>query len=73
MELIFTTGGMIVGFIVGRIIERRNKIHGIVEVDHNTQQCIFRITSEELSNRKAKKVIFAINHDAEISREEQVL
>ena len=73
MEFIFVTGGMIIGFVVGRIIERRNKIHGIVEVDHDTQQCIFRITSDELSNRKAKKVMFAIDHNAKISREEQVL
>lgn len=73
MDFIFITGGALAGVIIGRLIEKRNKIHGVIDVDHHTNQCKIRITSEELANPKTKKVIFAVNHDAVISREEQIL
>ena len=73
MDLIFITGGVLVGVIVGRLIEKRSKTHGVIDVDHSTGMCKVRITSEELSNHKTKKAIFIVNHDAEISREEQIL
>lgn len=73
MEFIFFVGGIIVGIIFMKILQRNEIIHGIVHVDHNTEQCIFSLTSDQLSDRKKKTAVFVINHDANISREEQSL
>lgn len=73
MEFLFFVGGVILGIVFMTIRSKRERIHGIVHVDHNTEQCVFNVTSSELSNRKKKIVVFMINHDAEISREEQAL
>lgn len=66
-------GGAIIGIIASKWLENHTKTHGVIDVDHNTEQCTFRITSTELSDRKTKKAVFVINHDARISREEQSL
>lgn len=73
MEFIFLIGGMLLGIVIMKILNSRERIHGIIHVDHDTEQCIFSITSKELSNRKKKIAVFIINHDAEISREKQSL
>lgn len=73
MEYLFILGGIIIGVIFSNLQKARERIHGIVHVDHNTEQCIFSLTSDQLSNRKKKIAVFVINHDAVISREEQGL
>lgn len=73
MKLLFFVLGAITGFIISIIFKTRSKTYGVIEVDHNTQQCKFRITSADLSNRGTKKAIFKVNHDVQISREEQIL
>ena len=73
MSFIFLAIGFALGCIVTLLINSRCKIYGVIEVDHNTEQCRFRITSDELSDRRSKKAVFVINHDVEISREEQGL
>lgn len=73
MEFIFLIGGMLLGIVIMRIYYSRERIHGIIHVDHETEQCIFNITSKELSNHKKKIAVFIINHDAEISRKKQSL
>lgn len=73
MEFLFFIGGAIAGIIFMLIRRSRERIHGIIHVDHNTEQCIFNITSDQLSNRKNKIAVFMIDHNAEISREEQGL
>lgn len=73
MNFIFFIGGMVLGIISTFIFKSRERIHGIVHVDHNTDQCIFSITSDQLSDRKKKIAVFMINHNAKISREEQGL
>ena len=74
---LFIAGGAAIGAVIGSVIEKlmkkHTKTHGVIDVDHNTEQCKIRITSAELSDRRTKKAIFTINHDAKISREEQVL
>lgn len=64
---------MIGGFIIGFVINNSKKIHGIIDVDHKNQACSIRVTSEDLINRKNKKAVFLINHEATLSREEQIL
>ena len=73
MEYLFLAGGIILGIIMTLIYKSREKIDGIVHVDHNTEQCVFSLTSNELSNRNKKIAVFVINHNANISREEQGL
>lgn len=73
MELLFFIGGVVLGIVIMLIHRSRERIHGIVHIDHNTEQCIFSITSDQLSNRKNKIAVFMINHNADISREEQGL
>lgn len=73
MEFIFFAGGALVGTIITTVLKSQNKTHGVIDVDHYTEQCIFHITSAELSDRKTKKAVFKINHDAKISREEHGL
>ena len=74
MEFIFfTVGGFIGGFIFAAIKDWLHGTVGIIEVDHNTEQCKIRMTSNDLTNRKIKKAIFKVSHDARISREEHGL
>lgn len=73
MPFIFLAIGFALGCITVLLINSRCKIYGVIEVDHNTEQCRFRISSDELSNRRSKKAVFEIKHDVEVSREEQGL
>lgn len=73
METLSLIGGVILGLIISRIFRNRERIHGVVHVDHQTEQCVFSLTSDELLNRDKKIAVFVINHDADISREEQGL
>lgn len=73
MNFIFLLGGVILGVVLTLIYKSRERIHGIVHVDHNTEQTVFSITSGQLADRKKKIAVFYINHDAQISREEQGL
>ena len=73
MEFLIFIGGIILGIVISKILRDREKIHGIIHVDHDTEQCIFSITNYELLDHKKKTAIFIINHDAKISRDEQGL
>lgn len=73
MEYLFLLGGLAIGIILTNIYRTKERIHGIVHVDHETEQCIFSLISDQLSNRKKKIAVFVINHEAKISREEQGL
>lgn len=73
MEYLFLVLGLLLGVTFSKILRDRERIHGVVHVDHDSEQCIFSITGDQLSNRKKKIAVFVINHDAVISREEQGL
>lgn len=73
MNFIFLLGGVILGVVLTLIYKSRERIHGIVHIDHKTEQSVFSITSDQLTDRKKKIAVFYINHDAQISREEQGL
>ena len=73
MEILIFVGGMILGIIGTLIFKSRERIHGVVNIDHETEQCIFSLTSDQLSKRDKKIAVFYINHNAKISREEQAL
>ena len=73
MEVLIFIAGLILGIISTIIYKNREIIHGIIYVDHETEQCVFNIRSAELSNPKKKTAVFVISHDAKLSREEQGL
>ena len=74
MEILFyITLGTIIGAILEAVIDCKEKIYGFIDVDQHTGMCKIRISSEEIANRKNKKAIFIINHDANISRDKQSL
>lgn len=73
MEYIFYVVGIFIGIIISKILDSRKETHGIIEIDHDTEQCKLHITSNDLKNRKTQKAIFIIDHDAVISREEHIL
>ena len=73
MEIVFIVVfvfGIILGFIIRYDMEKLTKVVGTVDIDHNTDLCRFFITSDELSNKKCRKVLLIVNHDAEIPDEE---
>lgn len=65
--------GFTIGVIFTMVFKRIKEIHGMVDIDQITGLCRFRITSDKLANPRKKYAIFKINHDAEISRDEQFL
>jgi hypothetical protein len=73
MVFIFFIGGVILGVIGTLIYRSRERIHGVVHIDHKTKQCTCNLISDEVMNVKKKIAVFIINHQAEISREEQGL
>ena len=77
MDIISFLGGVLIGGILAILIldiaNRRQKIDGIIDVDHTNNLCQAHITSTELSNPKVKTAIFVVNHNANLSREEQGL
>lgn len=73
MGFVIFLGGVIIGIIAMYVYTRKERIHGIIHLDHKTQQCLINITSDELSNPKKKIAVFVIDHEAELSREEQTL
>lgn len=68
MGFIFLLGGVLLGVILTLICRSRERIHGIVHVDHDTKQCTFEITSDQLAKRDKKIAVFYIDHNALISR-----
>lgn len=73
MEFIFLLIGFLTGVVAFSIIKRKNEIHGNIDIDNVTGLCRFKITSNKLADPHKKYAIFKINHNAEISRDEQLL
>lgn len=73
MEILIFLVGVILGVIGTMIYRSRERIHGIVHVDHETEQCLVNLSSEQLADRKKKIAVFYIDHEAKFSREEQGL
>ena len=69
MGILLFIGGLLLGIGITMIYRSRERIHGIIHVDHNTEQCIVNLRSDELMDRKKKIAVFILNHAADISRE----
>lgn len=70
MGLLYFVGGVVIGIVLTMIFKRRYKTYGIIEVDHQSELCKVRLTSNELQDRKTTKVIFDVKHDATIISDE---
>lgn len=73
MDFVFLGIGIIIGIAAYKIYDMLMIINGILDVDHKKQLCRVRLVSGELTNTKRKKVVFIVNHNADIPREEQGL
>lgn len=57
----YILGFMIGVYITGIIYEKRTSA-GIVEIDHETKDLIFRMTSDEIYDKKKKYIRFIIQY-----------
>lgn len=73
MEFLYFIGGAILGSIFSSLLSKCNKTYGIIKVDHKLQACKLHVTSTDLLNRSTKKAVFDIDHNSDLSREEQGL
>lgn len=64
MWYLFIIIGIFIGLLLSQFIF--GKYVGIIEVDHNTKLCRIKITSADLENKHCKKVIFRVEHTADI-------
>lgn len=62
--------GILFGVIFKSAMENKEKVTGVVQIDHNSGLCRFKITNEELSNPKCKKVQFIVDHNATITEDD---
>lgn len=75
MEILYFIGGVVLSTIVYIVIYIRTnrKTYGIIDIDHKHELCGARVTSSDLYNRNLQKATFKVNHNANLSREEQLL
>lgn len=66
MEELLLILGILLGYTIRYIIERRAVITGIIKVDHQSEQCMIKIIGDELSNPHCKRVSFLVDHNAVI-------
>lgn len=77
MDIISFLGGGVLGSLLTIIIVgfriKNMKIDGVIDVDAPNNLCQVHIISTELSDPKVKTAVFMVNHNANLSREEQIL
>ena len=74
MEFIFFLGGVIVGVSCTMIFKKdKNDVKGIIDIDHDNNFCRIRMISKDVVDNKKIEAKFALNHDFDVSREEQIL
>ena len=73
MELIFFAGGVLVGIGSSMLYKKRKYLDGIIDIDHDNNIYKIRMISKDVVDNRKIKAAFLLNHNANISREEQVL
>ena len=73
MVVLYVIGGMILGIVLMKILNRESGVYGVIDIEEESGLCRFRIEDYGLVDKKVKKAIFIINHDVKISRDEQGL
>lgn len=59
--------GIILGLIIGKIISKKTT-YGQILIDHETEQMVLQLNTEDLQNRKIKRVEIEVIHDAHLSQ-----
>lgn len=73
MEILWVIGGVILGIIITKIIDRKSVEYGVIDVEEETGLCRFRISDNRLVDKRVKRAVFSVNHNVYISRDEQGL
>lgn len=73
MEILTFVGGVILGAILMFLYQCFRTAYGSIDVDDVTKICRISIDSSDLANRKIKRALFVVKHDATISQEKQSL
>lgn len=73
LYLLSSVFGFSLGVIVMIIKNKRQTIYGVIDIDHQTEMVNFRANSSELKELYNKQIIFKINHNSTISRDEHIL
>lgn len=67
-------GNMLYDIVIRKHMLVRKKPYGTIFIDHNTYYSRIRIDSDEkLLDRRTKYILFKVDHNAIISREDHVL
>lgn len=69
VPIIFFVLGFIIGRILIKIANNRIQVTGVVQIDHQSGLCRFRVENETLSDLKCKKVVFRVDHNAIINED----
>ncbi len=73
LYLLSSVFGFSLGIIIMILRNKRQTIYGVIDIDHQTEMVNFRLNSSELKKLYTKQVIFKINHNSIISRNEHTL
>lgn len=73
LYLLSSIFGFSLGIIVMMLKNRIQTIYGVIDIDHKTEMVNFRANSTELKKLYNKQIIFKINHNSTISRDEHIL
>lgn len=73
MEILLIIIGIIIGIVFEKIKTNMITEIGTIDIDHSNGLCKLNVTSDQLSDLTIERVVFNVNHNASISREEQSL
>lgn len=65
--------GLFIGSFITLIHFQREKITGILVVDHQTEQCYAKILNDDITKLTKKRAVFLIDHNGNISRQDHTL
>ena len=72
MYVILLGVGILIGIRIRSVMNRNEKVVGVVQIDHETGLCRFLVTKEQLSDLNCRKVTFNVEHDAVITDDDYI-
>lgn len=67
IAVILVIFGVLIGLTISYMRQSNERVTGVVQIDHNSGLCRFKVTNDTLSDLKIKKVLFYVEHDAVIN------
>ena len=62
-------GGVIFGSILSNILRWEFTSFGVMKIDHRNKTCQVCLNTEEIIQKKKKKIVITIDHNANLSQE----